>query len=74
MYVFAVLKAERVSNESLSTGYIFPDESDNLSAYTGGSAQVMVPGGLLQNLCKYTVVLLLSSFYCNIYVHIMSVI
>ena len=53
LFVCAVLKAERVSNESLDKGYVFPDEDDNLTAYTGRTAQVMVPGGLLQNLCKF---------------------
>ena len=52
IYVFTVLKAERVSNATLVKGYIFPDEEDNLTAYTGGTAQVMVPSGLLQNICK----------------------
>ena len=52
IFVCAVLKAERVSNEFLDKGYVFPDEDDNLTAYMGGSAQVMVPGRLLQNLCK----------------------
>ena len=52
VYVFTVLKAERVSNATLVKGYIFPDENDNLTAYTGGTAQVMVPSGLLQNICK----------------------
>ena len=50
---FVVLKAERVSNDSLNRGYVFPDEDDNLTAYTGGITQLSVPVGLLQNVCKY---------------------
>ena len=33
---------------SMSTVYTFPDEDDDLTNYTGGHAQVMVPHGLLQ--------------------------
>ena len=50
--LFAVLKAERLSNDTLDKGYVFPDEDDDLTAYTGGTAQVMVPSGLLQDICK----------------------
>ena len=46
-----------MSNATLVKGYIFPDENDNLTAYTGGTAQVMVPSGLLQNICKYKITL-----------------
>ena len=53
MYVFLVIKAERVSNDSVQNGYVFPDKDDNLTAYTGGNAQVMVSSGLLQNISKY---------------------
>ena len=31
---------------------MFPDEDDNLTNYVGGSAQVMVPNGLLQAIGK----------------------
>lgn len=48
-----VLKAERVSNESLEKGYVFPDKDDNLTSYTGGSAQLAIPGDLLQDICKF---------------------
>ena len=57
VYAFAVFKAERL-NENLDEGYVFPDEDDNLATFTGGSAQVMVPSGLLQDICKKSV------FYC----------
>ena len=50
--MFAVLKAERVSNDTFDKGYVFPDEDDDLTAYTGGTAEVMVPSGLLQDICK----------------------
>ena len=50
--VFSVLKAERVSNETFDDGYVFPDEDDDLTAYTGRNAQVMVPSNLLQEICK----------------------
>ena len=32
--------------------YIFPNEDDDLTNYTGGSAQVMVPSSLLQAVSK----------------------
>ena len=47
-----VLKAERVSNDSLDKEYVFPDKDDDLTAYKGRSAQLTVPSGLLQDLCK----------------------
>ena len=50
--MFAVLKAEFISDESLDKGYVFPDKRDDLTTYTGGIAHVMVPGGLLQSLCE----------------------
>ena len=50
--MFVVLKAKRVSNDSLSKGYKFPDEDDNLTEYTGSSAQLSVSADLLQNLSK----------------------
>ena len=31
---------------------MFPDEDDNLTNYTGGRAQVMVPNGLLRAIGK----------------------
>ena len=52
-YAYLVIKAERVSNDSVQNGYVFPDEDDNVTAYTGGNAQVMVSSGLLQNISKY---------------------
>ena len=50
--LYAVIKAEHISNESVGKDYVFPDEDDNLSAYNGGNAQLMVPIGLLQNISK----------------------
>ena len=51
-HLYIVTKAERVSNDSVYRGYIFPDEDDNLTAYAGGNAQLMIPSGLLQNISK----------------------
>ena len=48
----AVIKAERVSGDSVDKDYVFPDEDDNLTAYNGGNAQLMVSIGLLQNISK----------------------
>ena len=60
--MYVVIKAERISNNTVDKGYVFPDEDDNLTAYTGGSAQLMVPNGLLQDICKgyhnYTIILI----------------
>lgn len=50
--LLVVIKAERISNDSVSKGYVFPDEDDNLMAYAGGKARLMVPSGLLQNISK----------------------
>ena len=47
-----VIKAEHISSDSVDKDYVFPDEDDNLSAYNGGNAQLMVPIGLLQNISK----------------------
>ena len=52
MYLHVVIKAERVSNDSVKKGYVFPDEDDNLTAFTGGNARVMVFSDLLQNISK----------------------
>ena len=51
-YNFTVIKAERIPQDSMSTMYKFPDEDDDLTDYTGGNAQVMVPNGLLQGIGK----------------------
>ena len=51
--MYIVIKAEHISNDSVDKEYLFPDEDDNLAAYEGGYAQVMVPSGLLQNISKY---------------------
>ena len=49
---YTVIKAKRISNDSVDKEYVFPDEDDNLTAYEGGYAQVMVPSDILQNLSK----------------------
>ena len=60
MYMYVtmcvVIKAEQVSNDSAYEGYAFPDEDDNLTAYTGGNAQLMIPSELIQNISKSTYV------------------
>ena len=38
----------------MGTTYMFPDEDDDLTNYTGRSANVMVPNGLLQAICKFS--------------------
>ena len=47
---YVVIKAERVSNDSVDEGYVFPDKNDNLATYTGGKSQLTITGGLLHNL------------------------
>ena len=53
--LYIVIKAERVSNDNMYRGYMFPDEDDNLTGYAGGNAQLMIPSGLLQNISKYSI-------------------
>ena len=48
-----MIKAEHVPYD---TTYMFPDEDDNLTDYTGRSAQVMIPNGLLQSIGKYNAI------------------
>ena len=52
MLLYAVIKAERISNDSVDEEYVFPDDEDSLTAYGGSYAKVMVPSGLLQNISK----------------------
>ena len=66
MCVFVVLKAERVSNDSLSKGYKFPDEDDNLTEYTGSSAQLSVSADLLQDLSKLNHFVLHNKFLVHV--------
>ena len=47
-----MIKAEHVP---YGTMYIFPDEDDNLTDYTGRIAQVIIPNGLLQSTGRYDV-------------------
>ena len=53
--IHTVIKAELVSNDSVDKEYVFPNEVDNLTAYSGGSTQLVVPVGLLQNISKNVV-------------------
>ena len=52
VHILVVLKAERISNGSINKGFMFPDEDDDLTVYTGKNAQLLLSGGLLQDLCK----------------------
>ena len=51
-YSLIVIKAEHVSHDNMDGTYMFPSEDDDLTNYVGGSAQVMVPSGLLQAIGK----------------------
>ena len=53
-----VIKAELVSNDEVDKGYMFPDDDDDLTEFTGGSVQLMVPSGLLQDISKQCVTLI----------------
>ena len=48
-----MIKAEHVPHNNMSTAYMFPDEDDDLTNYTGRNAQVMIPNALLQSIGKY---------------------
>ena len=51
-----MIKAEHVPYDNMGITYMFPDEDDDLTNYTGRIAQVMIPNGLLQSIGKsYTV-------------------
>ena len=52
---FTVIKAESISQGSMSTMYTFPDENDDMTNYTEGNAQVMVPNSLLQGNGKFKI-------------------
>ena len=52
LYLYTVIKAERISSDSVDKDYVFPDKADNLADYNGGNAQLMLPIGLLQNISK----------------------
>ena len=54
-YIHTVIKVELVSNDSVDKEYVFPNEVDNLTTYSGGSAELVVPVGLLQNISKNVV-------------------
>ena len=69
-HILIVIKAERtpIQYGSVDTVYIFPDENDNLTNYTGGNAQVMVPNGLLQGNVKFDDT---QNTFTTIYIHIL---
>ena len=67
--MFVVLKAERISNDSLSKGYKFPDEDDNLTEYTGSSAQLSVSADLLQDLSKLNCFVFYNNLCQCSYIH-----
>ena len=52
---FIVIKAEHVPHDNMGTMYMFPDEDDDLTNYTGRIAHVMIPNDLLQSISKYNV-------------------
>ena len=56
IHIFIVIKAEHVPYDNMGTTYMFPDKDDNLTDYTGGNAQVLVPNGLLQSIGKYNAI------------------
>jgi len=43
-----------LSNEKVEAGeaYVFPDEQDDLTNYTGGDARIMVPNSILQHVME----------------------
>ena len=47
---YVVIKAEHIQHDNVGTTYMFPDEDDDLTNYTGRIAQVMIPNGLLQSI------------------------
>ena len=51
---FAVVKAQRLSNENVRAGeaYVFPDEQDDLTSFTGGGTQIMVPNSVLRQVME----------------------
>ena len=51
-----MIKAEHVPYDSMGTMYMFPDEDDDLTNYTGRITQVMIPNGLLQSIGKYNAI------------------
>jgi len=51
--MFVVIKVERVSNDDIVKGYLFPNENDSLTGYAGGKTQLMVPSGVLKDISKY---------------------
>ena len=45
---------QRLSNENIQAGeaYLFPDEQDDLTSFTGGRTQIMVPNSVLQHVVE----------------------
>ena len=52
LIICIVINAERVTNDSVHEGYVFPNEDVNLTAYNGGRVQIMVSSYTLQNISK----------------------
>jgi len=53
-YLCVVVKAQRLSNENVQAGeaYVFPDEQDDLTSFSGGDAQIMVPNSILRHVVE----------------------
>ena len=51
---FTVVKAQRLSNENVQAGeaYVFPDEQDDLTSFTGGGTQIMIPNSVLRHVVE----------------------
>ena len=64
MYVFAAIKAERVSSDK---DYVFPAGDDDLTSYTGGRVDLMAPSSLLQDIgkCIHTYIYCYLTYWCR---------
>ena len=70
--MFAVIKAEIVTQESISLArpYVFPDNSDNITSFTGRTGQILLPSMLLQDvLDKLPQGTYVASHYENLLYH-----
>jgi len=56
LYTFVVIKAERISDDDIDEGYMFPDDNDDLTEYNGGTIQLMVSSDLLQDISKHFII------------------
>jgi len=52
LYLYVVVKAELISEDSVLAGedYVFPTDSDDLSNFTGGSTDIMFHNDVLRDL------------------------